>query len=369
MESVKRTALYNAHVKYGGKIVDFAGWELPVQYEGILAEHEAVRNHAGLFDVSHMGEVDVIGPGAFAFVQNLVTNDISVLVDNQVIYTLMCYPDGGVVDDLLVYKFDDNHFYLVINAGNADKDYQWMLDNKGDYEVDLKNISSEISEVALQGPKAEEILQKLTKTDLSGIKFFYCNREVVIEGVKCLVSRTGYTGEDGFEIYTTNDSIEKIWDKILEIGKEYGLMPCGLGCRDTLRFEAALPLYGNEISSTITPLEAGLGYFVKLSKESFIGKDALVKQKEIGLSRKTIGFEMLDRAIPRHGYSVMSNGIEIGFVTTGNFSPTLKKNIGIAIIDAKYAEIGNEIQVFVRNKPVKAIITSKKFYTKNYKKN
>ena len=368
MEGTKKTALFDAHVKCGGKIIDFAGWELPVQYEGIIPEHEAVRNKAGLFDVSHMGEVDVIGKEAFEFVQNLVTNDVSSLQDNQVLYAMMCYPDGGVVDDLLVYKFNKEHYYLVINASNVDKDFKWMQDNKGSFEVELSNVSSEVSEVALQGPKAEEILQKLTATNIQDIKFFFCNREVYIDGIKCLVSRTGYTGEDGFEIYTSNDSIEKIWYRILEVGKEYGLVPCGLGCRDTLRFEAALPLYGNEISSTVSPLEAGLGFFVKLAKENFIGKDALVKQKEDGLKRKTVGFEMLDRGIPRHGYEVAVAGKVIGVVTTGYLSPTLKRNIGLAIIDAEYAELGNEIDIVIRNKPVKAEVISKKFYTKNYKK-
>lgn len=368
MENVKKTALFNAHERYGGKVIDFAGWALPVQYEGIIPEHEAVRNAAGLFDVSHMGEVEVTGPEAFDFVQNLVTNDISTLVDNQILYGMMCYVDGGVVDDLLVYKFNNEHFYLVINASNVDKDYQWMLDNKGKYNVKLDNISNEVSEVALQGPKAEEILQKLTDTNISDIKFFFCNREVYIDGIKCLVSRTGYTGEDGFEIYTSNDNIEKIWDKINAIGKEYGLMPCGLGCRDTLRFEAALPLYGNEISSTISPLEAGLGFFVKLNKENFIGKDALTKQKEDGLKRKTVGFEMKERGIPRHGYEVAINGKVIGVVTTGYFSPTLKRNIGIALIEAEYSELGTEIDIVIRNKPVKADVISRKFYNKNYKK-
>lgn len=368
MEGVKKTALFNAHERYGGKVIDFAGWALPVQYEGIIPEHESVRGTAGIFDVSHMGEVDVTGPKAFNFVQNLVTNDVSTLADNQILYALMCYPDGGVVDDLLVYKFNNEHFYLVINASNVDKDFKWMLDNKGSFDVNLNNISNEISEVALQGPKAEEILQKLTESDIADIKFFFCNREVYIDGIKCLVSRTGYTGEDGFEIYTSNDNIEKVWDKIIEIGKEYGLMPCGLGCRDTLRFEAALPLYGNEISSTISPLEAGLGYFVKLNKENFIGKDALVKQKEEGLKRKTVGFEMKERGIPRHGYEVAVNGKVIGVVTTGYFSPTLKKNIGIALIEASYSDLGTEIDILIRNKPVKAEVISKKFYTKNYKK-
>lgn len=368
MEDVKKTALFASHENCGGKIIDFAGWALPVQYQGIIPEHEAVRNAAGIFDVSHMGEVEVKGEEAFAFVQNLVTNDISVLEDNQVLYALMCYEDGGVVDDLLVYKFSNNFFYLVINASNVDKDFQWMLDNKGSFKVSLENVSGKISEVALQGPKAQQVLQKLTDTNLEDIKFFYCNRNVVISGVKCLVSRTGYTGEDGFEIYTDNERIALVWDKVLEAGKEEGLMPCGLGCRDTLRFEATLPLYGNEISKDITPLEAGLGYFVKLNKENFIGKDALVKQKEEGLRRKLVGFEMRDKGIPRHGYEAAVKGEVIGFVTTGYFSPTLKKNIGLALIDVNYGELGNNIDILIRNKPLKAEIINKKFYNKNYKK-
>jgi aminomethyltransferase len=368
MENVKKTALFNVHERYGGKVIDFAGWALPVQYEGIIPEHEAVRNAAGLFDVSHMGEVEVKGPQAFDYVQNLVTNDISVLEDNQILYTEMCYTNGGIVDDLLVYKFNNEFFYLVINAGNIDKDYQWMLDNKGSYNTELVNVSASVSEVALQGPKAQEILQKLTKTNLSDIKFFYCDRNVDVAGAKCMVSRTGYTGEDGFEIYTSNENIEMLWDKIMEAGKDLGLKPAGLGCRDTLRFEANLPLYGNELSEKVTPLEAGLGYFVKLNKENFIGKAALVKQKEEGLKRKIVGFEMKDRGIARHGYEVTANGENIGFVTTGYLSPTLKKNIGLALIDIKYTELGTQIEILIRNKPAKAEVISRKFYNKNYKK-
>lgn len=364
----KKTALFNAHNRYGGQIIEFAGWQLPVQYEGIIQEHEAVRNNAGLFDVSHMGEVDASGREAFDFVQNLVTNDISVLEDNQVIYTFMCYPDGGVVDDLLVYKFNNEHFFLVINASNVEKDYAWMMKNKSNYQVELINKSEDISEVAFQGPKAQLVLQKLTDTNLDDIKFFYCRQDVLIAGVKCVVSRTGYTGEDGFEIYTSNENIEKVWNNILETGKEEGIKPAGLGCRDTLRFEATLPLYGNEISKEITPLEAGLGFFVKLNKNNFIGKKALLKQKEEGLKRKIVGFEMKDRGIPRHGYEVMADGQKIGFVTTGYASPTLKKNIGLALIDSKFTELGTEIQVVIRNKTLKAEVISKKFYTKNYKK-
>lgn len=368
MANVKKTFLFNSHERYGGKLIEFSGWMLPVQYEGIVGEHEAVRSAAGLFDVSHMGEVEVIGSDALSFVQKLVTNDISTLENNQVLYTFMCYPNGGIVDDLLVYKFNNNHFYLVINASNIEKDYQWICDNKESFEVDIINVSDEVSEVALQGPKAQQILQKLTETNLDEIKFFYCKRDVNISDIKCLISRTGYTGEDGFEIYTENENIEKVWELILEAGKTEGLKPAGLGCRDTLRFEASLPLYGNEISKDITPLEAGLSFFVKLNKENFIGKDALVAQKEEGLKRKLIGFEMKERGIPRHGYEVAKDGEVIGFVTTGYFSPTLKKNIGLAIVDAKYAQLGSEINIIIRNKPLKAEIINKKFYNKNYKK-
>jgi glycine cleavage system T protein (aminomethyltransferase) len=368
MENLKKTALYDAHLKAEGQIVDFCGWKLPVKYEGIIEEHEAVRNAVGIFDVSHMGEVDVKGKQAFDFVQKLVTNDISTLNDNQVLYNLMCYPDGGVVDDLLVYKFSNKHFYLVINAANVDKDYKWIVDNKKDYDVELKNISSEVSEVALQGPNAQKLLQQLTEFDLKEIKFFYCNREVNISGVKCLVSRTGYTGEDGFEIYTNNENIKIIWDKIFEVGKEYGLKPAGLGCRDTLRFEASLPLYGHEIAKNITPLEAGLGFFVKLDGDDFIGKEALVKQKEEGLKRRLRGVEMIDRGIAREGCEVFADGKKVGVVTTGYYSPTLKKNIALALIDFEYSEMGREIEVLIRNKHKKAKIVSKKFYKKNYKK-
>ncbi|EYE88753.1 glycine cleavage system protein T [Fervidicella metallireducens AeB] len=368
MENLKRTPLYEIYSKYGGKVIDFAGWELPVQYDGIIPEHEAVRNSAGIFDVSHMGEIEVKGKEAFDFIQNLITNDISKLENQQVIYSMMCYENGGVVDDLLVYKFNDEHYFLVVNASNVDKDFQWMVQNKKGFNVELDNISSNIAEIALQGPKAQDILQKLVDFDLSEIKFFYCKRNVKIDGVDCLVSRTGYTGEDGFEIYMDNDNAVKIWEKIMDAGKNEGLKAAGLGCRDTLRFEANLPLYGNEISETITPLEAGYGFFVKLDKENFIGKRALLKQKEEGLKRKIVGFEMIDKGIPRHGYDVLANGKVTGFVTTGYFSPTLKKNIGLAIVDIENSELGSEVEIVIRNKPQRAKVVSRKFYTKNYKK-
>lgn len=236
MEELKKTPMFNYYEKYGGKIIDFAGWALPVQYEGIIAEHEAVRTAAGLFDVSHMGEVEIKGKDAFKFVQNLVTNDIAVLEDNQVLYALMCYENGGVVDDLIVYRFNENHFFLVINAGNIEKDFDWMLSNKEGFDIELINLSSTTSQLAIQGPKAEKILQKLTDTNLGEIKFFFCRRDVLVGGIKCLVSRTGYTGEDGLEIYTDNESVIVLWDKLLEAGKEDGLKPVGLGLEIYLQF-------------------------------------------------------------------------------------------------------------------------------------
>jgi aminomethyltransferase len=368
LENLKITPLYNAYKKYGGKIVEFAGWAMPIQYEGIISEHHAVRNAAGLFDVSHMGEVEIRGIDAAEFVQNLVTNDVSVLKNNQILYTLMCYENGGIVDDLLVYKFSDEHFYLVINACNIDKDFLWMFESSDVYDVEITNSSWNVAQVAIQGPKAQEILQKITDIDLNNIKFFNFKSDVLIDGIKCIISRTGYTGEDGFEIYTQIDKIEKLWHKLLKIGKEEGIKPAGLGCRDTLRFEACLTLYGNEISKDITPLEAGLSSFVKLQKQNFIGKEALLSQQKKGIIRKLVGFEMKERGIARHGYEVAVLGEKIGFVTTGYFSPTLKKNIGLALIDIKYCKLGAEIEIVIRGKSLKAEVINKNFYKNNYKK-
>jgi aminomethyltransferase len=363
--AAKKTPLYDEHVKIGGNVVEYAGWALPIQYEGLIPEHEAVRNAVGIFDVSHMGEITIKGKGALAFVDSLMTNDITTIVDNQVIYTFMCYPNGGVVDDLLVYRFNSEDFYLVVNASNTDKDYNWILEHKGDYEVEIENISDTVGEVAVQGPLAEETLQKLTGTDLSQIKFFHLQRDVLIDGVNCMVSRTGYTGEDGFEVYTDNKGIIKVWNSVLEAGKEFGIKPAALGCRDTLRFEASLPLYGHEMSEDINPLEAGFKYFVKLDKAgNFIGKEELDKQWSEGLKRKLAGFEMIGRGIPREGYEIFKDGVKIGHVTTGYMSPTLKKNIGNALISTEFTELGTEIDVIIRNKPVKAKIISKKFLKK-----
>ncbi len=358
----KKTPLYDEHVKLGGKIVDYAGWFLPVQYEGLIPEHEAVRNAAGIFDVSHMGVVMVKGKDALPYLQYLFTNDLSKAEVNQVMYTMMCYPDGGVVDDLLAYKFSDDEYLLVINAANTDKDIKWMIDNKKDFNIIIENISDQTSIMAVQGPSAEKILQQLTDFDLSSLKPNTFERNVTFAGKECLISRTGYTGEDGFEVYAKAEDTVEIWNKILEAGKEYGLKPAGLGARDTLRFEASMPLYGNEISEDINPLEAGLKFFVKLDKaEDFIGKEALNKQWNEGLKRKLVGFELLGRGIPRDGYEVQKDGKKIGHVTTGYMSPTLKKSIGNALIDIKEAELGNEIDIMIRNKPVKAKIIDRRF--------
>ena len=363
--AAKKTPLYDEHVKLGGNVVEYAGWFLPIQYKGLVPEHEAVRNAVGLFDVSHMGEITVKGKDALKFVDYLMTNDITSIVDNQVIYTFMCYPDGGVVDDLLVYRIKEDDFYLVVNASNSDRDFEWILKQKGDFDVVLENISDTVGEVAIQGPLAEKTLQKLTDTDLSKIEFFHLQRDVNIAGVNCMVSRTGYTGEDGFEVYTDNEGIVKVWNAILEAGEENGILPTGLGCRDTLRFEASLPLYGHEMSEEITPLEAGFKYFVKLDKAGdAIGKEALNKQWSEGLKRKLAGFEMLERGIPREGYEIFKDGEKIGHVTTGYMSPTLKKNIGNALIKTEYTELGTEVDIMIRNKPVKAKIISKKFLKK-----
>ncbi len=361
----KKTPLYDEHVKLGGKIVNYAGWLLPVQYEGLIPEHNAVRNSAGVFDVSHMGTVDITGKDSAIFLDYLMTNDISKAKDKQITYTFMCYEDGGVVDDLLVYKYNDERFFLVINAANVEKDLEWINSHKSKFDVEVKDVSDNTCILALQGPSAQKILQKLTDTDLSEVKFFFLEENVDVNGVKAMISRTGYTGEDGFEIYVKNEDVVKVWRDLFEAGKEYDLKPTGLGCRDTLRFEAALPLYGNEISKDINPLEGGFKFFVKLKKASdFIGKASLTKQWEEGLKRIVAGFEMIDRGIPREGYEVYKDGKKIGHVTTGYMSPTLNKSIGNALISIDETELGNEIEIMIRKRTAKAKIINKNFLKK-----
>lgn len=358
---LKHTPLFESYKKYGGKTIDFGGWDLPVQFSSIKAEHEAVRTKAGLFDVSHMGEVFVEGSESLAYLQKLVTNDVSKVAINQTQYTTMCYEDGGVVDDLLIYRLDENRYLLVVNAANVEKDFEWMKKQSfGD--VVLTNRSAEFGQLALQGPLAEEVLQQLTETNLQDIKPFRLQQHVVINGYDTLISRTGYTGEDGFEIYASNEATIALWDAILSAGEAKGVIPCGLGARDTLRFEACLPLYGQELSSTISPLEAGINFVVKLNKEDFNGKAALVAQKENGVPRKSVGIEMIDKGIPRHGYKVFKGDEEIGEVTTGTQSPMTKRNIGLALIKSEFAEVGQELEVEIRNRRLKVKTVETPFY-------
>lgn len=361
-EQLKRTPLFDVYANYGGKTIDFGGWELPVQFSSIKEEHEAVRTKAGLFDVSHMGEIIVTGTESEEYLQMLVTNDVSKLVDGQAQYTAMCYKDAGIVDDLLIYKIEDNHYLLVVNAGNIEKDFNWMQENvTGD--VTLVNKSEDYGLLALQGPLAQVILQKLTSQNLDEIGFFRFANNVEVAGKNVMISRTGYTGEDGFEVYASVNDVTELWNSILDAGNEVGILPCGLGSRDTLRFEACLPLYGQELSKDISPLEANIGFVVKLKKEqNFNGKATLLEQKENGIPRKSIGIEMIDKGIPRTGYPVFVDNKQIGFVTTGTQSPTLKKNIGLALIDATFAELGQEVEVEIRNKRLKAVTVATPFY-------
>ncbi|MFC0014801.1 MULTISPECIES: glycine cleavage system aminomethyltransferase GcvT [Allobacillus] len=364
MSELKQTPLYPVYKEYGGKTIDFGGWALPVQFAGIKEEHHTTREKAGLFDVSHMGEIAVKGENSESFLQKMVTNNVSKIKIGQAQYTFMCNERGGVIDDFLIYKLDENDYLLVVNAANTEKDFNWLKQHQTD-GVEVENVSSEYAQLALQGPKAEQILQKLTDSNLKEIKFFRFDDSVEFYGIegKAIVSRTGYTGEDGFEIYLQSSSVAGLWKAILEAGEEEGIQPVGLGARDTLRFEAGLALYGQDLSEEITPIEAGLGFAVKIDKEAdFIGKEALTEQKTNGASRKLVGFEMLDKGIPRHGYEVLKNENVIGHVTSGTQSPTLGKNLGTALIPSELANEGEEIDIQVRKKTLKAKIIPTPFY-------
>lgn len=367
MNNAKKTPLYDAHIAHAGKIVEFGGWLLPVQYAGIIEEHQAVRKRAGLFDVSHMGEVEVKGPQALAYLQKLVTNDVARLADGQVQYTPMCYPDGGTVDDLLIYRYGKDEYLLVINAANIEKDWAWMQQQSSGFDVNLKNLSDQLAELALQGPAAEAILSRLTDAPLDRLSYYWFYPQIQVAGKSVLVSRTGYTGEDGFEIYCRPEDALALWNALLETGRADGLQPTGLGCRDTLRFEAALPLYGHELSASITPLEAGLPRFVNLEKGDFNGKNVLAEQKASGVKRKIIGFELTERGVARAEYPVLKDGQRIGVVTTGSYAPTLEKNIGLALVDAQFAKIGETCSIEIRGKAVAATIIGKPFYKREGK--
>ena len=362
---LKKTSLNDVHRKMGGRMVEFGGWDMPVQYTaGTMTEHLRTRTHAGLFDVSHMGEITVRGAAAIPFVNRLVSNDVSKLVDGQAQYSALTTPEGTVIDDLLVYRFGEDDLFLVVNAGTTDKDWDWIKSHHAGENVELRNVSSEYCQIALQGPDAISILQNLTDVPLAEIKYYHF-REGEVDGVKSIVSRTGYTGEDGFEVYAAPDKAEQLWNRMLDAGKfgsDEGVLPCGLAARNTLRLEAGMCLYGHEINEETTLLEANLGWITKLNKGDFIGREALAKQKEEGIKRKLIGFEVTDRGIARDDQDLFINGERVGKVTSGSPAPFLKKNIGMGYLPAEFANAGQTIAVDVRGKMVGAEIVPLPFY-------
>ena len=365
-QELKTTCLHEDHLALGAKMSPFAGFDMPIQYAGIIPEHNAVRTAVGMFDVSHMGEIVVDGPDAEAFVNHIFTNDVRGLEPGRILYGMMCYPNGGTVDDLLVYKEFESGYLLVVNAANIDKDYDWIRENSKGFEVEIFDDSDSWGQIALQGPKAEDALIKLMNIEeLRDIEFYsFCDLEDE-DGGRIIVSRTGYTGEDGFEIYASPDNIRDIWAMLLEDG----VQPCGLGCRDTLRFEAGLPLYGDELSPEISPVMAGFSMFCKLDKPEFIGKEALQAQKTGGVARKIVGIELSDSAIPRAGYPVeLEDGTEVGVVTTGYHSITLDKSICFALVDSAYAALGTPLWIRIRKKVFPGVTVKKRFYQTNYKK-
>lgn len=365
-ENLKKTCLYDSHVALGAKMSPFAGFMMPIQYSSITEEHNAVRHAVGMFDVSHMGEIFVSGPDAEKFVNHLFTNEIRGFEPGKVLYGMMLHPDGGVVDDLLVYReFEPDHFLLVVNAANIDKDYEWILAQTEGYDVKVVNDSDNWGQIAVQGPGAEKVVTEVLGLAEAAELTFYTYYEAQWNGHRMVVSRTGYTGEDGFELYTTCEDIKEIWKKLLD----NGVVPCGLGCRDTLRFEAGLPLYGDELSDTITPIEAGLGMFCKLDKEEFIGKDVVAKQKAEGTERKLVGIELADKAIPRATYPVETeDGTQVGVVTTGYHSISLEKSICFAMVQTAYSKLDTPLWIRIRKKVFPGKVVKKRFYQTNYKK-
>lgn len=356
----KKTCLYDKHVALGALMSPFGGFEMPIQYSGIVDEHQAVRQSCGVFDVSHMGEVLITGPDAERYVNHIFTNDVTSMPAGKILYGMMCYENGGVVDDLLVYKCGENEFFLVINAANIDKDWEWIQEQSKGYNVKLDHQSDSYGELAVQGPESEQVMKDVLGIDGSDL-IFYTFKQIG----DVIISRTGYTGEDGFEIYAAPNYINECWDKLVASGR---CKPCGLGCRDTLRFEVGLPLYGDELSAEITPIMAGLGIFVKFDKDEFIGKDALARQKEEGPAKKLVGIELSDKAIPRHGYVVLKDGQPIGEVTTGYHTISTDKSVCMALIDTQFAKLDTEVDIQIRKKVFPGKVVKKQFYNKNYKK-
>ena len=360
----KTTCLHDLHLALNAKMSPFAGFDMPIEYKGIVEEHNAVREGVGVFDVSHMGEVLVEGTDAQRFVNHIFTNDVTKIADGDILYGMMLYPNGGVVDDLLVYRRAENEYFLVINAGNIAKDLAWIQDAAKGYDVQINDLSDYYGELAVQGPAAEKTLSEVLGIDASDLTF-YTFKDIEKDDEKMIVSRTGYTGEDGFEVYASHEATRRFWQKLMDAG----VQPCGLGCRDTLRFEAGLPLYGDELTAEITPVEAGLSMFCKLDKDEFIGKDVVARQKAEGVGRKSVGLEIEGPAIARHGYDVLDeDGNVIGSVTTGYRSITLNRNLAMALVSIGNAKLGTAVSVRVRRKTFPATVVKKRFYTPNYKK-
>jgi aminomethyltransferase len=357
----QRTPLYETHVRSGARIVEFAGWEMPVQYDGILAEHEAVRTRVGLFDVSHMGEVVFRGPRALEALNRVFTNDLTKIVDGQAQYGCLCRDDGGIVDDVVVYRRAADDLLVCVNAGNRQKDFDWLAAHAGG--ADVKNESDAWAQLALQGPKAAGLLQRLTKVNLSQMRAYrFAPGDVA--GIPCIVARTGYTGEDGFELFCPSDRGAALWDVLMDAGKPEGIAPAGLGCRDSLRLEMAYRLYGSDMDDRTTPLEAGLAWVVKLDKGEFVGRDALVRQREQGLARKLVGFTLTDPGIPRHGYAVLQDGRKVGEVTSGTKSPSVGISIGLAYVPTALAAEGSTFAIEIRGRAAAARVVKTPFYVR-----
>jgi aminomethyltransferase len=358
--ALKRTPLYAAHRRCGAKMVEFAGWEMPVQYRGVIEEHHAVRRCAGLFDVSHMGEIEVRGEGASAFCQRMTANDVSRMAVGQAQYNLLLNQRGGVIDDVIFYRLQPDAYFVCVNASNSDKDFAWIAEHAAG-AVAVENVSSKYAQLALQGPRAESILQPLTAASLSGLKSF---RFVFadVAAVRCLVARTGYTGEDGFELYCRAENATRLWSALVEAGAPEGLVPAGLGARDTLRLEKAYPLYGHELDETTTPLEADLEWVVKLSKSDFVGREALLKQRDEGIKRKLVGLEMLEPGIARSSYPLFKDDANIGHVTSGTKSPSLGRSIALGYVAIEHADLDNLVEVEIRGRKVPAKIVATPFY-------
>jgi aminomethyltransferase len=357
---LRRTPLFEVHRQLGARMVAFGGWEMPVQYAGILEEHRAVRERAGLFDISHMGEIEITGPGALEAIQRLTSNDAARLSVGEVQYSVLTTPEGTFVDDITVYKFANDRYRLTVNAANTEKDLAWVRSHVTS-AIEVRNVSGDIALLAIQGPKAQEILETLTSVKLRTLKYYFFV-EGDVAGIDCCISRTGYTGEDGFEIYLPPQHAITLWNTLLEAGAPAGLQPCGLGARDTLRLEAKMALYGQDIDDRHTVLEADLGWIVKLEKGAFIGREALARQKAEGVSRKLVGFEMLGRGIARPHYAIVRDREPIGEVTSGAPAPSLGKNIGLGYVAVGYAAIGTEFDVVIRGSPVAAKVVATPFY-------